>query len=54
MYPRVATVYDQNPARIQFVVTRKKEPSKPIMEAIIGIYLLFGLAAVCFWNYLPI
>jgi hypothetical protein len=54
MYPRVATAYDQNPARIQFVVIRKKESSKPIMEAIIGIYLLFGLAAACFWNYLPI
>lgn len=52
MYPRVASAYDQNPARIQLVVTRKKEPSKPVMEAIIGIYLLFGLTAVCFWNYL--
>ena len=40
MYPRVATAYDQNPARIQFVVIRKKESSKPIMEAIIGIYLI--------------
>ena len=54
MYPRVATAYDQNPARIQLIARRKKSPSKPILEAFIGIQLLVGLVAVYCWNYLSV
>ena len=52
MYPRVASAYDQNPARIRLVVHRKKKGSRPILQAFIGIQLLVGLVAVYFWNYL--
>ena len=54
MYPRIATAYDLNPARIQLVAHRKKTSSKPILQAFIGIQLLVGLVAVYFWNYLAV
>ena len=52
MYPRIASAYDRNPARIQLVVRRKKRSFQPILQAFIGIQLLVGLVAVYFWNYL--
>lgn len=54
MSPRVATIFDQNPARIQHVAHRRKKQHQPILQAFIGIHLLVGLVAVYFWNYLPI
>jgi len=54
MYPRIATAYDQNPARIQLVARNRKSPSKPVLHAFIGIQLLVGLVTVYFWNYLSI
>lgn len=54
MSPRVATMFDQNPARIQHVAHRKQKHNQPILQAFIGIQLLVGLVAVYFWSYLPI
>ena len=54
MYPKIATAYDQNPARIQLVARRRKTSSKPMLQAFIGIQLLVGLVAVYFWNYLAV
>lgn len=54
MVPRVATAYDQNPARIQLVVRRKKTSAQPVWQAVIGIQLLVGLVAAFFWNFLPV
>lgn len=54
MYSRVATAYDQNPARMQIVARRRKTSSKPLLQAFIGIQLLVGLVAVYFWNYLAV
>ena len=52
MYPRIATAYDQNPARIRLVARRRKPSSQPVLQAFIGIQLLAGLVAAYFWNYL--
>ncbi|GEM_PF-3372877 len=54
MRSRIASIYDQNPARIQLVANRRHNNGKPVFQAFIGIQLLFGLAAVYFWNYLPL
>jgi hypothetical protein len=54
MYPRIATAYDQNPARIRLVARHKKTSSKPILHAFISIQLLLGLVAVYFRNYLAV
>ena len=54
MYPKIATAYDQNPARIRLVARRRKTSSKPMLQAFIGIQLLVGLVAVYFWNYLAV
>lgn len=54
MPSRIASVYDQNPARIQLVANRRHGAGKPVFKAFIGIQLLVGLATVYFWNYLPL
>jgi hypothetical protein len=54
MVARVATAYDQNPARIQLVVRRKKTWIQPVWQAVVGIQLLVGLVAAFFWNLLPV
>ena len=54
MCPRVATAYDQNPARMKIVARRRKTSSKPLLQAFIGIQLLVGLVAVYFWNCLAV
>ena len=54
MHPRVATAYDQNPARIQLIARRRKALSNPILQAFVGLQLLVGLVAVYFWNYLSV
>lgn len=54
MYPRVASIYDQNPARIQSVAHRGQKPNKPVLQALLGVKLLVGLVAVYFWPYLSI
>lgn len=54
MYPKVASVYDQNPTRIQLVAQRRRQQSRPAFQALIGFQLLVGLAAVLFWKVLPV
>jgi hypothetical protein len=54
MSPRVATIFDQNPARIQHIARRRQKQNQPILQAFIGIQLLVGLVAVYFWNFLLI
>lgn len=54
MHRRIASVYDQNPARIQLVANHRHKKKKPVFQAFLGIQLLVGLAAVYFWNYLAL
>ncbi|MBC2736409.1 MAG: hypothetical protein HF981_18765 [Desulfobacteraceae bacterium] len=54
MSPRVASIFDQNPARIRHIARRKQKKTPPVLQAFIGIQLLVGLVAVYFWNFLPI
>jgi hypothetical protein len=54
MSPRVASIFDQNPARIRHIARRKQKKNPPVLQAFIGIQLLVGLVAVYFWNFLPI
>ena len=54
MNPSVASVYDQNPARIQLVAQRRRNNGQSVFQALIGIQLLVGLAAVLCWNFLPL
>jgi hypothetical protein len=50
---KVASVYDQNPARIKLVANHRHNERKPVFKAFIGIQLMVGLVAAYFWNYLP-
>jgi hypothetical protein len=54
MSPHVASIFDQNPARIRYVARQRQKKKAPVLQAFIGLQLLVGLAAVCFWNILPI
>lgn len=54
MYPKVATIYDQNPTRIRLVAQRRHRQGRPVLQAFLGIHLLVGLAAALAWNFLPV
>ena len=54
MYPKIATMYDQNPKRIQLVAHHRHKAGKSVLPALIGLKLLAGLVTTVVWNYLPV
>ena len=53
MQVRIASVYDQNPARIKLVANHRRNQGKPVFKAFVGIQLMVGLVTAYFWNFLP-
>jgi len=51
-YSRIATTYDQNPARLAITIKRTRRNGRPALQALFGIQLLLGFVAVYFWQYL--
>ena len=54
MQKRIATTYDQNPARIRLVANRSLKQNMTVLKTFMGIKLAVGLLAIYCLNYLPV